>query len=110
MYMLWHNDDPVDATEIARDNLRAGIQGNNNPFVTHPELADYLWGEKAGEIYRPTEGPENPDSPENPENPDNPETTAPLLSAKAMTATTPTYIFTHHMCRKMPHGLLTASR
>lgn len=71
MYMLWHNDDPVDATEIARDNLRAGIQGNNNPFVTHPELADYLWGEKAGEIYRPTDNPENPENPENPDNPDN---------------------------------------
>lgn len=69
MYMRWHVNDPVDEWEKARDKKIAELQGNNNPFVTHPELADYLWGTKAGETYRPSTTPDNPDKPDKPDDP-----------------------------------------
>lgn len=34
----WHHEDPVDARERARDAAIAALQGNENPFVAHPEL------------------------------------------------------------------------
>ena len=54
MLMEWHRADPVSAKEIARNeavysskdgNIDYG-QGNRNPFVDHPELAEYIWGTK----------------------------------------------------------------
>lgn len=57
-YMRWHRDDPVDDAERQRDSAIAGLQGNNNPFVTHPDLAEYLWGDRVGDVYRP-----QPDTP-----------------------------------------------
>lgn len=66
MYMRWHQDDPVDEQERQRDEMTRTLQGNSNPFVTHPDLADYLWGEKAGAVYKPSAKPDNPDSPDTP--------------------------------------------
>jgi endonuclease I len=42
--LLWHNADPVDAAELARNTLVYGHQGNRNPFVDHPEYVSYIWG------------------------------------------------------------------
>lgn len=70
-YLKWHREDPVDTQELIRGNKIAGLQGNQNPFVTHPELAEYLWGNKSGETFMPTETPENP-KPGDTENPDDP--------------------------------------
>lgn len=33
----WHNDDPVSAEEITRNDWIQRMQGNRNPFVDHPE-------------------------------------------------------------------------
>jgi len=38
----WNNDDPVDAEEQDRNNKIAEAQGNRNPFVDYPEIADKL--------------------------------------------------------------------
>ncbi|MBQ6079101.1 MAG: endonuclease [Muribaculaceae bacterium] len=54
MLMEWHRADPVSAKEIARNEAvyssKVGNkdfgQGNRNPFVDHPELAEYIWGTK----------------------------------------------------------------
>ena len=35
--LQWHSDDPVDQTEIERNNVIFGFQQNRNPFVDHPE-------------------------------------------------------------------------
>ena len=59
MLMEWHRADPVSAKEIARNeavyNSRVGNnqygQGNRNPFVDHPELAEYIWGTKQHEAW-----------------------------------------------------------
>ena len=39
----WHHADPVDDRERARDRAVRELQGNGNPFVTHPELFDLVW-------------------------------------------------------------------
>ena len=40
----WHEDDPVDAAELARNDKIAAIQGTRNPFIDDPKLADTLTG------------------------------------------------------------------
>lgn len=40
----WHQNDPVSEKEIARNNAIYQIQDNRNPFIDHPEYADYIWG------------------------------------------------------------------
>lgn len=60
LMLRWADDDPVDAIEQERNEAIYGIQGNRNPFVDHPDLADYIWGEKTGVQYysTPQHGPE----------------------------------------------------
>ena len=40
----WHTLDPVSDWELSRQDKCELKQGNRNPFVDHPEYADYLWG------------------------------------------------------------------
>ncbi len=51
MLLEWHRADPVSAKEIARNEGVYGQQGNRNPFVDHPELAEYIWGSKQGTAW-----------------------------------------------------------
>ena len=44
----WHLSDPVDDFEINRNEIIFGFQENRNPFIDHPNLVNYLWGENAG--------------------------------------------------------------
>ncbi|NOU59346.1 hypothetical protein ELS83_05915, partial [Marinifilum sp. JC070] len=41
----WHEEDPVDPYEVRRNNVIFGYQKNRNPFVDHPELVQYIFGE-----------------------------------------------------------------
>ncbi|MDD4100504.1 MAG: endonuclease [Candidatus Cloacimonetes bacterium] len=41
--LQWHEQDPVDAWEILRNDRIWERQGNRNPFIDHPEYAQYLW-------------------------------------------------------------------
>ncbi len=56
MLMEWTRMDPVSEKEIKRNDAVHGIQGNRNPFIDHPELAEYIWGNKQGEAW----GEDNP--------------------------------------------------
>ena len=49
LLMKWHRQDPVSQKEIDRNNGVQQTQGNRNPFIDYPYLAEYIWGEKAGE-------------------------------------------------------------
>lgn len=51
LLLKWHREDPVSAKEINRNNAVYAIQGNRNPFIDHPELAEYIWGTKTSEVY-----------------------------------------------------------
>ena len=64
LYLKWHYDDPVSPLELQRNDRIEAIQGNRNPFVDHPELIDYIWGRKAGEIYGTHDAPVDPDDPD----------------------------------------------
>lgn len=44
----WNENDPVDNIERERNTKVESIQGNRNPFIDHPELCEYIWGEKVG--------------------------------------------------------------
>ena len=46
MLLRWHNLDPVSSMEIQINNDAEGIQGNRNPFIDYPVLADYIWNEE----------------------------------------------------------------
>lgn len=49
MLMRWHGMDAVSEKETNRNNAVQQTQGNRNPFIDCPVLAEYFWGEKAGE-------------------------------------------------------------
>lgn len=45
----WHRQDPVSEKEIKRMDAVSNFQHNRNPFIDYPYLAEFIWGEKAGE-------------------------------------------------------------
>ncbi|MCB0794922.1 MAG: endonuclease [Flavobacteriales bacterium] len=47
MLLQWHLDDPVSGKEEDRNNAIYGIQNNRNPFIDHPEWAEFIWGPTA---------------------------------------------------------------
>ena len=47
--IAWHRQDPVSEKEIKRADAVSNFQHNRNPFIDYPYLAEYIWGEKAGE-------------------------------------------------------------
>lgn len=51
LLMKWHRQDPVSQKEIDRNNMIERKQGNRNPFVDYPALAEYLWGKLAGQTF-----------------------------------------------------------
>jgi endonuclease I len=59
MLMEWTRMDPVSEKEIKRNEAVYGIQGNRNPFIDHPELAEYIWGDMQGKPWNGT-GEETP--------------------------------------------------
>ncbi len=44
MLLNWHNNDPVSAREIARNNAIYARQGNRNPFIDNPGFVTSIWG------------------------------------------------------------------
>lgn len=48
MLLEWHHNDPVSQKEVDRNNTVYGFQNNRNPFIDHPEWADYIWDPNVG--------------------------------------------------------------
>ena len=60
MLMEWHRLDPVSEKEIKRNEAIYGIQGNRNPFIDHPELAEHIWGNLQGQPWTGSAEPVDP--------------------------------------------------
>lgn len=45
LLMKWHREDPVSKKEVERNNAVYAIQGNRNPYIDYPRLADFVWGD-----------------------------------------------------------------
>ncbi len=54
--LKWHREDPVSLKETDRNNAVEEYQHNRNPFIDYPELAEYIWGNKKGEVWGETTG------------------------------------------------------
>lgn len=52
MMIRWSDSDPVSEKETTRNEKIQQIQGNRNPFVDYPELADHIWGAKKNVPFR----------------------------------------------------------
>lgn len=48
----WNELDPVDPYEIRRNNVIYGYQNNRNPFIDHPELVKYIFGDKQTAVWK----------------------------------------------------------
>ncbi len=51
LLLKWHNDDPVSEKEIKINNDAEAVQGNRNPFIDYPVLADYIWGRDTLKLF-----------------------------------------------------------
>lgn len=51
MLLRWSANDPVSDKERKRNDGVQKEQQNRNPFIDFPELAEYLWGSKAGKVF-----------------------------------------------------------
>jgi endonuclease I len=49
--LKWHLTDAPDDFEMHRNNVVYTWQYNRNPFIDHPELVEYIWGDKQGEVW-----------------------------------------------------------
>lgn len=44
LLLKWNKQDPVSQKEITRTNEAYKVQGNRNPYIDYPILAEYIWG------------------------------------------------------------------
>lgn len=51
LLLKWHRQDPVSDKEIKRNEAVYSRQGNRNPFIDHPEMVEYIWGDKSSERW-----------------------------------------------------------
>ncbi|WP_269236930.1 endonuclease [Flavobacterium flavigenum] len=52
--IAWHNQDPVSAREIARNNAIYTRQNNRNPYIDHPEYVAAIWTTETDDTTIPT--------------------------------------------------------
>lgn len=50
--LLWNASDPSDDFEMNRNNYIYSWQLNRNPFIDLPQLANYIWGTNAGQVWQ----------------------------------------------------------
>ena len=54
LLLKWHRQDPVSEKEVNRNNAVYAVQGNRNPYVDYPQLADYVWGDSVNYVFHIT--------------------------------------------------------
>ncbi|MDB4584414.1 endonuclease [Draconibacterium sp.] len=50
--LKWHKADPVDDSEMNRNNIIYSYQKNRNPFIDHPEFAEMIWNLSAEKLSK----------------------------------------------------------
>lgn len=55
MLLQWARLDPVSQKEIDRNDYVDQFQGNRNPFIDFPELAEYIWGQRTTQVFKISE-------------------------------------------------------
>ena len=53
LLLKWHRQDPVSQKELDRNEAVSKHQRNRNPFIDHPELAEYIWGDRMNDGWVP---------------------------------------------------------
>lgn len=51
LLLEWSRNDPVSEKEIVRNNAVYLLQGNRNPFIDYPVLAELIWGKYKGQAW-----------------------------------------------------------
>lgn len=51
LLLKWHRQDPVSNKEIARNDSIYKLQGNRNPYIDYPALAEHIWGSDTLQSY-----------------------------------------------------------
>ena len=67
LLLKWHKQDPVSEKEVNRNNAVHEVQGNRNPYIDYPQLADYVWGDSINYTFHlngDVEGGTGDDKPE----------------------------------------------
>lgn len=54
LLLKWSRQDEVSDKERNRQEAVYAKQRNRNPFIDHPELVEYIWGDKKGEAWYST--------------------------------------------------------
>lgn len=102
LYIQWGKLDLIDATERARNNAVASIEGNRNLFIDFPNLADYIWGDSVDVAFNPETTITTADDdmrymsvdPIIPDQPDEPNDSSAIIFKKTETITSgQTYLF-----------------
>jgi len=51
LLLKWSRMDPVSDKELARNEVVYKLQNNRNPYIDHPELVEYIWGNMKDSVY-----------------------------------------------------------
>lgn len=51
LLLKWSRNDPVSDKETTRNDAVYRVQNNRNPFIDHPELVEYIWGDKQDQVF-----------------------------------------------------------
>lgn len=51
MLLEWARQDPVSEKETRRNDAVEKCQGNRNPYIDFPKLAEYVWGDLTSDIF-----------------------------------------------------------
>ena len=54
LLLKWHRNDPVSDKERKRNDAVYARQKNRNPYIDHPEMVEYIWGDKASQTWTST--------------------------------------------------------
>lgn len=55
LLLKWHRQDPVSEKERKRNDAVYKAQGNRNPFIDYPDMAEHIWGNATAQGWSATQ-------------------------------------------------------